>query len=183
MFPLVSLSNNPLSPNFSEYVLILSLLFYNKMLFGPGCQAWILSLTVEAKALTKWHKCKSTDFPAIDVTHPCKDCWKAIFLQNQYYPPPLFVQYKRGYRKMEGEFLWDAQFMKKVFNSLYMPLYVGKCDVFPPWNQKREEQRELLKQIGVLQTTYCPVSQLSWVSLIWTCPSHLFVQKEPGIWR
>lgn len=89
--------------------------------------------------------------------------------------PPLFIQYKKGYRKMEGEFLWDAQFMKKVFNSPYMPLYVGKCDVFPPWNQKREEQRELLKQIGALQTTYCPVSQLI-MSI-----SHLNLSK-PFIW-
>ena len=104
MFPLVSLNNNPLSPNFSEYVLILSLLFYNKMLFGPGCQAWILSLTVEAKALTKWHKCKSTDFPAIDVTHPCKDCWKAIFLQNQYYPPHSLFNIREGIGKWKVNF-------------------------------------------------------------------------------
>ena len=46
-------------------------------------------------------------------------------------PHPLLIQYKRKFRKMEGEFLCDAQFTKNVFISPYVSLHVKEMYIFP----------------------------------------------------
>lgn len=144
MFPLLGPSNNPLSPNFSLSIFILSLLFHNVILFGPGYQIRILSLTIESKAITKHLESKNTGFPSIDVIHTWKDCSKPIFLQNEYYHPHSSFNIRGGLGKWKVNFCGMHNSWRNLI-SPHIPLRVEEMWLLSSLKPGKGETKRITK--------------------------------------
>lgn len=107
---------------------------------------------------TKHNKSKCTDFLVIDVTHPWKDCWKAIFLKNQYNHSLFNIRGGLGEWKVEFCEM-PSSWRKFYFSSCTTPCGRNMLFSLPKARKRRNKQKKSLEQIGVIQTTYFPLSK------------------------